>query len=198
MAESPTTRPTLLIRLRDARDGQAWKQFRATYSPLLHGFARKRGLQDADAEDLTQEVLRLVAGAVKGLEYDPQRGSFRGWLFTIVRNQLRKFLAARQRLAQGTGDTAVQNLLDEQPTREDDQEALWEEEFERRLFTCAAEQIRGDFREATWQAFWQTGVEGKAAKEVAARLGITVAAVYLAKSRVMTRLKEQIRLLQGE
>ena len=119
-------------------------------------------------------------------------------MFTIVRNQLRKFLAGPQRLVQGTGDTAVQNLLDELPTREDEQEAVWEEEFERRLFTCAAEQIRGDFREATWQAFWQTGVEGKAAKDVAARLGLTVAAVYLAKSRVMTRLKEQIRLLQGE
>jgi RNA polymerase sigma-70 factor (ECF subfamily) len=196
MADSPSTRATLLVRIRDPRDGPAWQQFRATYAPLLHGFGRRHGLQEADADDLTQDVLRRVAAAIKGLEYDPARGSFRGWLFTVARNELRKFLAAQRRRSRGSGGAAVQQVLEEQPAPEE--QSTWDEEFHRRLFQAAAEQVRGDFREATWQAFWETAVEGKAAREVAERLGLTVAAVHLAKGRVMARLKEQIRILQGE
>jgi RNA polymerase sigma-70 factor (ECF subfamily) len=192
MVDSPSTRATLLVRIRDPRDGPAWQQFRETYAPLLHGFGRRHGLQEADADDLTQDVLRRVAGAIKGLEYDPARGSFRGWLFTIARNELRKLLAAQHR----RGAAGRQELLDEQPAREELE--TWDEEFHRRLFSCAAAQVRGDFRTATWQAFWETAVEGKPAKEVADRLGLTVAAVYLAKGRVMGRIKEQVRILQGE
>src|SRR5437667_2293010 len=112
MADSPTTRPSLLGRLGDARDHAAWSEFVAIYAPLVYGFARKHGLQDADAADLTQDVLRAVAGAVGRLEYDPQRGSFRGWLFTIVRNQLRNFRSARARHEQGRGDTDAQKWLE--------------------------------------------------------------------------------------
>jgi len=196
MGDAPSTRPSLLIRLRDARDGQAWTHFEGLYGPLIFGFARKHGLQDADAGDLRQEVLRLVAGAVGGLEYDARAGSFRGWLFTVVRNQLRKFLGRRPH-DRGAGDSVTQVLLEQQPAPEEDQ-AAWEEEFRQRLFHYAANQVRGDFSAATWQAFWQTAVQGRPAKEVAAGLGLTAAAVYLAKGRVMTRLKEQIRLLQEE
>src|SRR5205823_3939496 len=113
-----------------------------------------------------------------------------------VRNQLGKFLGKRRRQEQGSGDTAMQELLEEQPVRAEE-EASWDEEYQRRLFSYAAARVRGDFKEPTWQAFWQTGVQGKSAKEVAAALSMTVAAVYLAKSRVMARLKERIQQLQG-
>lgn len=195
MADAPTTQASFLIRVRDSRDEKAWKRFEEVYGPLIHGYARKRGLQDADAADLAQEVLRLVSRAIKDLEYDPDTGSFRGWLFTIVRNQLRKFLGRRRQHEQGSGDTEMQNLLAETPAQEED--ADWAEEYERQLFTVAAAQIRGDFTASTWQAFWETGVEGTKAQKVADDLGMTVAAVYLAKSRVMAKLKDQIRLLQG-
>jgi RNA polymerase sigma-70 factor (ECF subfamily) len=198
MGEAPATRPSLLVRLRDARDAAAWSQFVDVYAPLVYGFARKHGLQDADAADLTQEVLRTVAAAVGRLDYDPRRGSFRGWLFTVVRNKLRNFLAGRKRQPQGSGDTAVQKRLKEEPAPDEDPEALWDREYERRLLAWAASQVRGAIQESTWQAFWQTAVEGKSGKEVAEQLGMTVAAVYLAKSRVMARLKEQIRQLQVE
>jgi len=196
MADAPSTRPSLLIRLRDARDEQAWTHFEGLYGPLIYGFARKHGLQDADAADLCQDVLRLVAGAVRGLEYDTRAGSFRGWLFTVVRNQLRKFLGRRPH-DRGTGDSVTKGLLEQLPAPEEDQ-AAWDEDFRRRLFHYAAVQVRGDFSTSTWQAFWQTAVQGKPAKEVAAKLGLTAAAVYLAKGRVMARLKEQIKLLQEE
>jgi RNA polymerase sigma factor (sigma-70 family) len=197
MADAEPTRPSLLLRIRDPRDAGAWRQFGELYEPLVYGYARKHGLQDADAADLTQDVLRLVAGAVRGLDYDPARGSFRGWLFTVVRNQLRKFLHRQQRPGRGTGDTDAQRLLEEQPAPEEEQ-ASWDEEYGRRLFAYAAEVVRGDFQEATWQAFWRTAVEGRPAKLVAEELGLSVAAVYLAKGRVMARLKEQVRVLEGE
>jgi RNA polymerase sigma-70 factor (ECF subfamily) len=197
MGDAPATRPSLLIRLRDRDDHPAWSQFVDVYRPLIHGFARRHGLQDADAADLAQEVLRAVAGAVPQLDYDPGRGSFRGWLFTVVRNKLRTFLDARRRQVPGTGDTGVEELLRQQPTPADAQD-LWEREYERRLFTWAAERVRATVREATWQAFWRTAVEGDRGQDVARDLGMTVAAVYLAKSRVMARLKEHVRQLQDE
>ena len=98
MPDAPATRPSLLLRLRDLQDQQAWAQFVDVYAPLIYGYARKRGLQDADAADLTQACLRQVALGVGSLEYDPRRGTFRGWLFTIVRNRLRDFLRQHPRV----------------------------------------------------------------------------------------------------
>jgi RNA polymerase sigma-70 factor (ECF subfamily) len=198
MADSPITRPSLLVRLRDARDELAWSQFVDIYAPLVYGFARKHGLQDADAADLTQEVLRSVAVAAKKLYYDPQRGSFRGWLFTVVRNRLRDFWAVqgRQVLVRG-GASAVQRMYDV-PAPEEDPEALWEQDYERQLFSWAAAQVRPAFQETTWQAFRRTAVEGKSGKVVAKELGMTVAAVYLAKGRVIARLKEQVRQIHDK
>jgi RNA polymerase sigma-70 factor (ECF subfamily) len=198
MDDEPATSPSLLIRIRDRGDHLAWSQFVDLYQPLIRGFARKHGLQEADAADLTQEVLRAVTLAIERLDYDPRRGSFRGWLFTVVRNKLRNFLESRRHQVQGSGDTGVQESLNEQPTPIDGPEEEWDREYERRLFAWAAEQVRGTVQEATWQAFWQTAVDGKSGQEAARCLNLTVAAVYLAKSRVMAKLKEQIRQLQGE
>ena len=197
MADSPNTQASLLIRVRNPRDEQAWTQFEEVYGPLIYGFGRRHGLQDADAADLRQDVLRLVSNAIRKLEYDAQQGSFRGWLFTVVRNQLRKCLGRRRQFEQGSGDTEMQSILAQQPSPEENETEDWIDEYERRMFTVAVAQIQSDFKESTWQAFWQTGVEGRSAKDVAKALSMTVAAVYLAKSRVMARLKEQIRQLQG-
>ena len=198
MGDSPATRASLLVRLRDPRDGEAWERFVELYAPVVYGFGRKHGLQDADAADLTQTVLRAVATAVGRLDYDPERGSFRGWLFTIVRNRLRDFLDKRGRQGQGSGDTAMLQWLEQQPERPDPWAEQWDREYERQLLLTAAQRIRGQFQEATWQAFWRTTVDGQSGKDVAQALGISVAAVYLAKSRVMGRLKEAVRQLQAE
>jgi RNA polymerase sigma-70 factor (ECF subfamily) len=195
MAELPTTQPSLLVRIRDNQDREAWRQFVRVYGPVVYGYGRKRGLQDADAADLTQEVLRAVAAGVGRLEYDPQRGSFRGWLFTLAHHKLYDFLARRN--GRRSEETGVQTRLEEQPAREDDQ-ALWDREYERRLFARAAAEVRTHFQDTTWQAFWLTAVEGRGGKDVAAELGLTVASVYLAKSRVMARLRERIQELERD
>jgi RNA polymerase sigma-70 factor (ECF subfamily) len=197
MAEMPTTRPSLLVRLRDARDVEAWRQFVQLYGPVVYAYGRRRGLQDADAADLSQEVLRAVSTAVGRLDYDRRRGSFGGWLFTVAHHKLHDLLARQRRPGRGSGDPGVQQWLEEQPARDNDV-ALWDQEYERRLFRWAAEQVRPRFHDATWQAFWLTAVEGKSGKDVAEALDMTVAAVYLAKSRVMARLREQVQQVEGD
>jgi RNA polymerase sigma-70 factor (ECF subfamily) len=196
MAELPATRPSLLVRIRDVQDQAAWREFVDIYGPVVYGFARKRGLQDADAGDLTQEVMRAVAAVAGRLEYDPRKGWFRGWLYSVARNKLHDFVAARRRQCQGSGDTGVQALLGEQPAPQ--QEALWDEEYQQRLFAWAAERVRQCFEDTTWQAFWQVAVEGRRPKEAAAALGMTLAAVYMAKSRVLAALKKEIQQLLGD
>ncbi|HMF12294.1 MAG TPA: sigma-70 family RNA polymerase sigma factor [Gemmataceae bacterium] len=191
MTTPPLTRPSLLVRIRDAGDREAWRQFVDVYAPLVYKFARRRGLQDADAADLTQDVLQAVAGASKRLVYDPERGTFRAWLYTVARNKLRNFLLARQRRR----DDGDPGLLDEQLAREE--EELWEREYEQRLFDWATEQVRGHFQESTWRAFWMTAVENRGAADVAAELGLSVGAVYIAKSRVLARLREEIQRIHS-
>jgi RNA polymerase sigma-70 factor (ECF subfamily) len=154
MPHAPQTRPSLLLRLRNFRDHEAWAQFVEVYAPPIYGYLRKRGLQDADAADLTQACLRQVAARVGTLEYDPRRDSFRGWLFTVVRNKLRDFLAQPRRLYQGSGDSGVQRMLENTAAPEADEAGEWERAYQCGLFAWAAEQVRPQVREATWQAFW--------------------------------------------
>jgi RNA polymerase sigma-70 factor (ECF subfamily) len=195
MAEAPETRPTLLVRLRDAGDGAAWAQFVEIYAPLIYGFARKKGLQDADAADLTQEVLRAVAQAMPRLAYDPERGSFRGWLFTVVRSKLATFRQRRAAQVQGRADS---DLLDAAPAPQDDEGAIWQQEYRQRVFSWAASQVQAEVEATTWQAFWQTAVEDRPARDVAAGLGLSVAAVYMARSRVLARIRACVQHVQGE
>ena len=199
MNSVPTTQPTLLVRIRDARDQEAWGRFVDLYAPLVYGFLSKRGLQDADAADLTQDVMRQVALAAHSLEYDPKRGSFRGWLFTVVQNRLTDHWRREGLRERWAGDTDAQQQLNELPQPGGlDASAQWDADYERQIFHFAANIVKQDFTDSTWQAFWKTAVDGRPGKEIADELGMTVAAVYLAKGRVMARLKEQVKLLVGE
>ncbi len=194
----PTTRPSLLMRLRNHRDSQAWAQFVDLYAPFVYGYLRKRGLQDADAADLTQVCWRQVAVHVGSMEYKSGKGSFRSWLFTIVRNKLCDFFDRPHHLDQGTGKSSVQRLLENQAAPKVDESAEWERAYQANLFAWAAERIRPIIQESTWEAFHLTAVQGMSGKEAARQLGMTVAAVYLARSRVMARLRAVIRDVQEE
>ena len=198
MSDDQTTRPTLLLRIRDAHDVHAWTQFAEIYAPLIHRFARKNGLQDADASDLAQDVLSAVAKSIGNFDYDPKVGRFRSWLFTVARNRMNTQLAKQSRQPRGSGDTGVHLALASQPHDVADLERMWDEEYEQRLFHWASEKVRGQFTESTWQAFWQTGVENRPAPDVAKELDLTVGAVYIAKSRVLARLKEQIEQVDDQ
>jgi RNA polymerase sigma-70 factor (ECF subfamily) len=195
MAEFPPTSVSLLVRLRDPRDEAAWVRFVELYAPLVYGYARKQGLQDADAADLSQDVLAAVASAVGRLEYDPDRGAFRNWLFTIVRRRLSSWRSAQESRCRLAGDSSTQELLEQCPAP-DDEAARWQAECEDRLFVWACAEVRKDVTETTWQAFWRTALEEEPGKQVAADLGLSLAAVYRARSRVLARLKEMVQSVQ--
>src|SRR5262249_13398602 len=182
MRGSSPTRPSLLLRIRDPKDRLAWGEFVRVYAPLIHAYGRRRGLQDSDAADLTQEVLHRVARASAGFEYDPARGAFRGWLLTVTRNELRKLAAGQARPASGAGDTDVLRLLEQQTDASD--EDAWRRDYQWNLFRWAADKVRADFREPTWQAFWRTAVLSNDIDQVARDLGLSPGAVYVARCRV--------------
>ena len=115
MTDQPTTRPSLLLRVRDPRDEEAWCEFVELYGPLIYRFAGKRGLQHADAADVTQIVFHALAGELRRWEYEPRRGAFRGWLYAVVRNQILNFVHRQGRGVRGSGDTRVQDLLESLP-----------------------------------------------------------------------------------
>lgn len=193
---SPVTRPSLLLRLRDMEDAEAWREFVRLYTPLIFGHCTRHGLQEADAADVAQEVMRVAAQAMPEFEYDPQRGKFRGWLLQTTRHRLHKFFARRHRSPQPASETAIERFVDGEPGA--DERARWEEDYRQRLFDWAAEKARPEFQAATWDAFRRTAVDSVSVKEVAAQLGISVGAVYIARSRVIARLRELIETATDE
>jgi RNA polymerase sigma factor (sigma-70 family) len=196
MAESLHTRPSLLMRLRDPQDQEAWRTFLDLYAPLIYGFGRKSGLQDADAADLTQIVLQALSNSIGRFDYEPAQGTFRGWLFGVARNQLSKWRRS-QRQPQGTGDTENLQQLAAIPAP-DATADWWETEIKRQRFLVAAQRVRPHVKEDSWHAFWQTAVEGRAASDVAEELKIKVGALYTAKSRVLAMIKKEIQSLSEE
>jgi RNA polymerase sigma-70 factor (ECF subfamily) len=195
--QAPTTHSSLLIRLRNPGDERAWSEFTEIYGPLIYQLARRRGLQDSDAQDLGQEVFRAVARAIDRYDPDLKTGSFRAWLARIAGNLIINLLIAQRRHPRGTGDTNIHRLIEEQPEASVEEAAQFEAEYRRRLLRWAAEQVRTTFSEPAWQAFWQTGVEGRPPKEVARDLGMSLGTVYQYKSRVVTRIRREIERVEG-
>jgi RNA polymerase sigma factor (sigma-70 family) len=189
MENEPNTRRSLLLRLRGGQDAEAWSEFVSIYEPLVYRLVRKRGFQHADALELTQEVLLAVSRSIDRWDVDPHRGSFRGWLSRVSRNLMVNLLVNQRRHPRGVGDTDFQRLLAEQvdPACEESQE--YDLEHRRSQFRWAAARIRHEFRPATWQAFWKTCVDGLPIRRVADELGMSAGAIYVARSRVMARLR---------
>jgi RNA polymerase sigma factor (sigma-70 family) len=195
MDDLPLTRASLLVQIRDGANHGAWHEFVQLYGPVVYGFARSRGLQDADAADLMQDVMRSVSSAIGRFDYDRQQGTFRGWLFTITRNKIFNFLSARRIRPRASGDTTTNLLLDAQPEGNEGADE-WELEYQRRLASLAMDRVKGEFQENTWRAFWLTAVDGVAAAEAGKQVGISPVAVYVAKSRVLARLKDEIETMR--
>ena len=192
------TRATLILRLRDAGDDRSWEEFVEIYTPLLYHFFTGRGLQDADAADLGQEVMRAVARAIGRFEYDPEKGTFRSWLYTIARNKLKDFFKKRARQPQGSGRTTVMRVVETTEANEQDLEEYFELEHRRRLYEWASEKVKGSYAEHNWLAFERVALRQEDAAVVAADLGLSVGAVYVAKSRITTKLRETIESIDGE
>lgn len=197
MVSFPDTRDSLILKIADAGNARAWEEFSRLYQPVVYRLARRRGFQDADAEELVQEVMLAVARAVEGWVPDPTRGRFRVWLWRIARNLMINFLTRRKHQVWGTGDSGMQRLLEAECDPGSAVSQMFEVEYHREMLRSAAEQVRGDVQANTWQAFWLSTVEDLPALEVARRLGMSIGSVYIARSRVMARLRDEVRRMQA-
>lgn len=185
--QAPDTRQSLIARLHDAGDAAAWVEFCSIYEPTTFRIARKYGLQDADAREVTQEVLLIVSRKIQNFDLS-RDGRFRGWLSRIARNATIDLLRRRNATAVGGSDFAKR--LSEVPhSVAQDEGEEFEIEARRQQFRWAADQVRHLVSSKTWQAFWMSAVEGKPGEQVAKQLGMSVGAVYVARCRTLARVK---------
>ncbi|MCB1095605.1 MAG: RNA polymerase sigma factor [Verrucomicrobiae bacterium] len=194
------TRQTLLLRIRDDGDERAWEEFLDLYAAFVFNYCRKQGLQQADVEDVVQEVFRAVAKSIRGFDYDPVQGTFRSWLFRVVRSKLANHFNKQKRLPATPGSTQLEGLAnnDFEANPAEAETVEWELDYRRRVFQWATERVRAEFKASTWQAFWMSAVEEKAPAMIAEELGISTGAVYIAKSRVVARLRKEVEVATGE
>jgi RNA polymerase sigma-70 factor (ECF subfamily) len=191
----PPTSPTLLGRLaRVPTDERAWADFAERYGRRIYGWCRHWQLQEADAEDITQQVLLKLAQKMRAFSYDPSR-SFRAWLKTVVHHAWRDFADHRQRSDTGSGDTHVLEMLQTVQAR-DRLVAELDEEFERELLDEAMARVQARIQPRTWQAFRMLAVEQVSGAEAAARLDMKVATVFVARSKVQKMLQEEVARLR--
>jgi RNA polymerase sigma-70 factor (ECF subfamily) len=189
------TSSTLLGKLRhDPRDQAAWEEFVERYGPQIYGWGRKWGLQDADAHDVTQDVLVKLAEKMRGFTYD-RAGSFRGWLKTLAYHAWSDFLTGRQRPGAGSGDSQIVTLLESVEARADLAKQL-EETYDRELLDAAMARVRLRVKPRTWEAFRLTALEGLPGAAAAQRLQMKVANVFVAKSDVQKMLREEMAKLE--
>lgn len=186
MPEWPATRVTLLDRLHDPRDQDAWTEFVGLYGPLLFHFARRRLPQDEDAADVVQEVLSAVMGG----RYQRPKGRFQKWLVTVLLNKIRDFHAAQVRRCEVPDSPRVSECLQAEPSRAEEEE--WARERERHLFRVAAERVQARTNPLHWDVFVRTALHNESGPEVAHALRVSLSNVYAIKSRLMKEVKNEV------
>ncbi len=190
---SPKTRLSLVVRLKNAQDHEAWTEFTAIYEPLILHLLARNSLQESDARDVCQQVLAAVAKDIEQWRPDGREQSFRRWLFRIAKNRVIKFLVNQRKKPRGAGGSAAQLSLEQQPDTRESISELFEHEYRQQLLLRAAEQIRAEFRESTWEAFWRSYVLERPIADVARELDMSAGNVYVARSRIVARLRSKVR-----
>lgn len=177
-----STPVSLVERLKHREDAAAWVRFANLYTPIIFTWARRGGLQEADARDLVQDVFAVLVQKLPEFRYDATQ-SFRGWLKTIAINKARERQRRRREGQLVNGEDFAESA---------DSHAFWEADFRREVLGRAIQIMQSEFQPTTWKACWGVLVEGRPASAVAAELGIRVGAVYAARFRVMTRLRSEL------
>ena len=182
---------SLLGRIRQSADSQAWDRLVGLYAPLLTVWLRKYDVQASDVDDLVQEVLMAVAKDLKNFEHGGQPGAFRAWLRAILANRLRNFWRARGRRPQAGGDSDLEQRLQELHDPASEITQLWDRQHDQHVARQLLDLVEPHFAPTTWKAFYRVAMEGLRADAVAAELGISLNAVFIAKSRVLSRLRQE-------
>jgi RNA polymerase sigma-70 factor (ECF subfamily) len=191
------TSATLLERLRDARDADAWNRLVELYSPLIRMWAERLNVRGADADDLIQDVMAVVVRRFPEFVHPEKPGAFRGWLRAIAANCARTLWKDRRVNPVAPGGTDFGTYLARLEDPADDFARNWEREHDLHVTRKLLDRIRGDFETRTWNMFARFVLDGLSAEEVAEELGTTSNAVYIAKSRVLSRLREEAGGLLG-
>lgn len=188
----PETRNSLILRLGGDRCESAWSDFVRLYEPFVRRLVLRQGVPQRHREDVAQQILAAVARGVGSWRDDGDPASFRRWLARVARNVTLRFLTREGRQPGGIGGSDLQSRLEQAPERPD---SIHEARYDLELVLWAAEQVRGEFRESSWRAFWGTLVEQREVAAVAAELGVSAGAIYMARSRIVARIRELVRAL---
>jgi len=180
------THPSLLFRIRNASDAAAWNDFVRIYGPLIYSYCRRKSLQENDAADVAQEVLTRVSKAVRNFEYDPNKGRFRDWLGRITHNEIIRFLQSKGQRNKNLSDGHPLDLPSGTSA------SAWDEHFQAALLESALQRIQQEFETETWNAFRAVWIENQTPTQAAEALGIGVEKTYIAKSRVLKRLRSEL------
>ena len=191
MTTTPTTRASLLLKLCDPRDHEAWVEFVVLYEPDRYSTLKPFGLEAPAALEDMEELLLVVRRSVDRWNPGQEHGSFRGWLRRVTRNLVVNWVRRRKRQLVTTA-LDLDALLIEEESIEGDESRQFDSELRRSLFHRASDQVRVEVQPQTWQAFWEVAVSGLEINEVAERMGMTAGAVRVAKCRVIARLREAV------
>jgi RNA polymerase sigma-70 factor (ECF subfamily) len=187
---------TLMMRVQqDPADPQAWDEFVQRYLPMIRAWCLRWGSQPSDADDVAQQVLIRLLGAMKKYHYEPATG-FRGWLKTVTHNAWLDFVAARARTSRRDHERLA-SIADSDDALADLENQL-EQAFQQELLELAMRRVEERVKPTTWQAFRLTHVENLSGTEAAERLKVPVSQVYVAKHRVVKLLKEELQVLSPE
>ncbi len=199
MRDFPETRVSLILRLANQSDVQAWQEFSDVYAPALYSICRRRGLQPADAEDVAQETLFAVARAIERFEPDRERARFRTWLARIARNMIADFCAGKLKrpLTQLISDSWIQSASNNARCMMEPIDEDFTHEYRTALFQLAARRVQARVSALTWQAFHDTSIDSKPAEETANRLNMPLGNLYVAKCRVLKLLREEVQMLDA-
>lgn len=189
---APTTRPSLLLRLKDHTDHEAWREFHSLYAPLLYSYARARGLGHHDAEEIRDQCLEVVASKIQSFEYDAQRGGFKRWLGTMADRRVIDLLRRRRETPAESG--VLRGLADPSPGPAEDWDAAWR----RHLLRHCLDQVGESVPEISYRAFCMLLFEQRSADEVAERLGLQRTQVYKAKFHVLQKVRRKMSELDDE
>ena len=181
------TRETLLIKIRDQQNAEAWYQFVDIYAPLIQAYLLRRGVESWDVADIVQDVLWKVTQKIADFDYNTQRGKFRAWLLTVTRHHLFDYWAADRGDRAAGGSSALQIFQDVAVANAD--ENAWEQDYRQRVLNYALEHVHREISPLHWNVFCATAIDGKSPQEVARSTGMSVGAIYVAKSRVIKRLR---------
>jgi RNA polymerase sigma-70 factor, ECF subfamily len=184
------TRQSLLLRARTGEQ-DAWKDLADLYRPLIIGWLNRQGVPAVDLEDLSQDVLLSVVKNLPTFEHSGHRGAFRAWLRTIVCSRTTDYWRAADASAPARGGSGATAALQQIADPDSDLNRQWDEEHDRYVLDCLLDLVEAEFEPATLRAFRRLALDGAKGAEVAGELRLTVAAVYVAKSRVLKRIRQE-------